>query len=169
MTREALDRGELAALAERPTRAAADTVDVKARRLVLRVIALLLAVQAVTLVVITWVYATRLDWEQELTDVMLSVRAVDTVFLGGFLLPMALFGLMVAWDMWRGRRGAWLRAMITQGILLIFCLSSYVANRGESFISVLMLLCIVLVLYLNTNDVRLSFYGRSAKRRTHSR
>jgi hypothetical protein len=169
MTRETLDTDELVELAERPPRAGADTVDFKARRLVLRVIALLLAVQAVTLAVITWVYGARLDWEQELADVMLSARAVDTLFLGGLLLPMALFGMAAAWDMWRGRRGAWLRAMIAQGILLIFCLSSYVANRGENFVYVLMLLCIVLVLYLNTNDVRLSFYGHAAKRRTHSR
>jgi hypothetical protein len=71
--------------------------------------------------------------------------------------------------LWWGQRGAWLQAMLAQGILLIFCLTSYVAHRGERYIYLLMLTCIVLVLYLNTYDVRVSFTGREAKNSTNSR
>jgi hypothetical protein len=94
---------------------------------------------------------------------------LDTVLLGGLLLPMALFDLFTAMGLWLGQRSAWLRAMISQGILLIFCLSSYVADRGERFIYLLMLTCIVLVLYLNTYDVRLSFNSRELKNPSHPR
>jgi hypothetical protein len=144
-------------------------VEVQARRWTMRVIALLLAGQATILVIIIWVTVASLNWAQELRYVMLSITVLDTVLLGGLLLPMAIFDLFTAFGLWFGQRSAWLRAMMAQGILLIFCLSSYVANRGERFSYLLMLTCIVLVLYLNTYDVRLSFNSREFKNQTRSR
>ena len=144
-------------------------VERQARRWTMRVIALLMAGQAATLVAISWVMISSLNWELEFRLVIISMRVLDAVLLGGLLLPMAIFDLITAFSLWFGRRGAWLRAMMAQGILLIFCLSSYVANRGERFIFLLMLTCIVLVLYLNTYDVRLSFTSRESKHDNHSR
>lgn len=144
-------------------------VEVQARRWTMRVIALLLTGQAAILLMIIWFTMSSLNWEQQFSAVMLSIRVMDAVLLGGLLLPMAIFDLLTAMGLWVGRRGAWLRAMIGQGILLIFCLSSYVANRGESFIFLLMLTCIVLVLYLNTYDVRLSYNSREFKNAGNSR
>jgi hypothetical protein len=144
-------------------------VEVQARRWTMRVIALLMAGQAAILLAIIWVTVSSLDWEQQFRYVMRSMTVMDTVLLGGLLLPMAVFDLFTAAGLWLGQRGAWLRAMMSQGILLIFCLSSYVANRGERFIYLLMLTCIVLVLYLNTYDVRLSFNSREFKNSTNSR
>jgi hypothetical protein len=132
----------------------------------MRVIALLLAGQAAILVAIIWVMMASLNWEQEFRAVMHSITVLDTILLGGLLLPMAIFDLFTALGLWIGQRSAWLRAMIAQGILLIFCLSSYVVNRGERFIFLLMLTCIVIVLYLNTYDVRLSFTSREYKNQT---
>jgi hypothetical protein len=144
-------------------------VEVLARRWTMRVIALLLAGQAVILVAIIWVTMASLNWEQEFRDVMLSITVLDSFLLGGLLLPMAIFGLFTAFALWMGQRSAWLRAMTAQGILLIFCLSSYVANRGERFIFLLMLTCIIIVLYLNTYDVRLSYTSREYKNQAPSR
>jgi hypothetical protein len=144
-------------------------VEVQARRWTMRVIALLLAGQAAILVAIIWVTVASLNWELAFRDVMLSITVLDTLLLGGLLLPMAIFDLFTALGLWIGQRSAWLRAMTSQGILLIFCLSSYVANRGERFIYLLMLTCIVLVLYLNTYDVRLSFNSREFKNQSRPR
>lgn len=138
-------------------------VEVMARRWTTRVIALLLAGQAFILLAIIWVTVSQLNWAQQFRYVMLSMTVMDTILLGGLLLPMAIFNGFTAMGLWLGQRTAWLRAMTSQGILLIFCLSSYVADRGERFIFMLMLTCIVLVLYLNTYDVRLAFNSRESK------
>lgn len=144
-------------------------VEVQARRWTMRVIALLLAGQAAILLAIIWLTVSSLNWDLAFRLVLRSMTVLDTILLGGLLLPMAIFDLFTAMSMWLGQRGAWLRAMTAQGILLIFCLSSYVANRGERFIFLLMLTCIVLVLYLNTYDVRLSFNSREPKNANHPR
>src|SRR3954471_21776639 len=144
-------------------------VEVLARRWTMRVIALLLAGQAAILLTIIWLSIFGPNSGQEFSDVMDSMSVMDTLLLGGLLLPMAIFDLFIAAGLWFGKRGAWLQAMTAQGILLIFCLSSYVAHRGERFIYLLMLTCIVLVLYLNTYDVRLSFNSRQSKTANHSR
>lgn len=143
-------------------------VEGQARRWTMRVIALLLVGQAVILLAIIWLMVSNLDWTKDFSQVMHAMTLLDTVLLGGLLLPMALFDLLTAMGLWLGQRSAWLRAMIAQGILLIFCLSSYVANRREDFIYLLMLTCIVLVLYLNTYDVRVSFTGREDEDLTNS-
>lgn len=140
-------------------------VDVKARRWTLRVIALLLVVQATLLIGISAVVISRIHWGQEFEDVILSLGALDTILLVALLGPLALFELVTALSMWLGRGGTWLRAMIVQGILLIFCLSSYVAQRRDSFIFLLMLSCIIIVLYLNTNDVRLTYQSSLLRHR----
>jgi hypothetical protein len=144
-------------------------VEVQARRWTMRVIALLLAGQALILIAIIWLTVSSLNWELQFRYVMRSMTVMDTLLLGGLLLPMAIFVFFTAMGMWWGQRGAWLRAMMAQGILLIFCLSSYVAHRGHNYIYLLMLTCIVLVLYLNTYDVRLTFISREAKNANHPR
>lgn len=143
-------------------------VEFKARRWTLRVIALLVAGQAIILLAILWVGVTSLNWQQEFRKVVLSMTVRETLLLGGFLLPMALWGLSTAMELWQARRRAWLRAMMAQGMLLIFCLSSYFVQQGEWFIYLLMLTCIIIVLYLNAYDVRLSFTSREPKNRIRS-
>ena len=140
-----------------------------ARRWTMRVVALLLAGQAAILVAIIWMTVSSLNWALQFRYVFLSMTVMDTLLLGGLLLPMAVFNVFTAMGLWLGQRSAWLRAMMAQGILLIFCLSSYVAHRGERFIYLLMLTCIILVLYLNTYEVRLTFTSRDAKNSTNSR
>jgi hypothetical protein len=144
-------------------------VEAQARLWTMRVIAALLAGQSAILLAIIWVNVSSLNWQQQLRYVMHSMTVLDTLLLGGLLVPMAIFDLFTAMALWLGRRSAWLRAMTAQGILLIFCLSSYVAHRGERFIYLLMLTCIILVLYLNTYNVRLSFNSRQPKNSVHPR
>lgn len=142
--------------------------DAKSRRWTSRVIALLLVVQAMLLFGISAVVLNRIHWQRELADQVLSSEALDSLLLVLLLGPLAIFELVSALGMWLGGGGAWLRAMIVQGILLIFCLSSYIANRRESYIYLLMLTCIIIVLYLNTNDVRLAYQSHLFERRERS-
>jgi hypothetical protein len=169
MAQDGTDRQTLAQMSSATLPIETMRVEVLARRWTMRVIALLLAGQAAILLAIIWVTMASLNWAQELRDVMLSITVLDSILLGGLLLPMALFDLFTALGLWLGQRSAWLRAMMAQGILLIFCLSSYIADRGERFIYLLMLTCIVIVLYLNTYDVRLSFTSRELKNQTRPR
>jgi hypothetical protein len=148
---------------------ATNQVETRARRWTMRVIALLLGGQAAILLAIIWVTVSSLNWALQFRYVFLSMTVMDTLLLGGLLLPMAIFNIFTAMGLWLGQRTAWLRAMSAQGILLIFCLSSYIADRRESFIYLLMLTCIVLVLYLNTYDVRLTFNSRKPKNATSPR
>lgn len=157
-----LNAERLAELAERHADAEAYSVDRRVRRWVARVIAALLAVQAGSLLAMTMVRLAQFDWEREVADVMLSAAALDAVLLALMLLPLAFFDLLTALGMWFERAWAWLWAMIIQGLLLIFCLSSYAINRRSWDIYFLMFICIVLVLYLNANDVRLAFTGRQS-------
>src|SRR5687767_2388424 len=83
-------------------------VEVQARRWTMRVIALLLAGQAAILVTIIWITVSSFDWEREFRDVMLSMTVLDSLLLGGLLLPMAVFDLFTAMGLWLGQRGAWL-------------------------------------------------------------
>jgi hypothetical protein len=59
------------------------------------------------------------------------------------------------------RRFAWLLAMTLQGLILLRCLILYFATsshlRSSSWIHLIMLYSIILVLYLNTTDIRLAF------------
>jgi branched-subunit amino acid transport protein AzlD len=143
-------------------------VEVRARRWTMRVIALLLAGQTAILFINIWRMLGSLNWELEFSAMLRSMRMVDALLLGGLLMPVAVFDLYTAISMWLGQRGAWLRAMMVQGILLIFCLSSYVVDRAEEFVYLLMLTCIVLVLYLNNYDVRLSLTSRETENAANS-
>jgi hypothetical protein len=158
---------KLAELAERHADMASYSVDRLARRWISRVIAGLLALQAASLIAMNVARLARFNWERELADVMLSAAALDALLIALFLLPLAFVDLITAVSMWFERSWAWLWAMIIQGMLLIFCLSSYAADQRETDIYFLMLTCIVLVLYLNTNDVRLAFTSRQSAYRHH--
>ncbi len=134
--------------------------DRQARQWVVRVIALLLVVQALALLLVSGATGLSLNWSRELGRVVISLRVLDTMLLLVVLVPVAIFEIVTAFGLWLGQSSAWLRALIVQGLLLIYCLSSYISGRSQGFIYLLMLLCIVNVLYLNTNDVRLAFQSR---------
>ena len=156
----------LARLTERQATASAAGGEHRARLWVLRVIALLLVAQAFTLLIVTGATGLALNWQRELRDPVLSPRVLDVLLLLGVLVPVAVFEVVTAVGIWMVRSGAWLRALILQGLLLIYCLSMYISGRSKPFIYLLMLLCILNVLYLNANDVRLTFQRRRRPART---
>jgi hypothetical protein len=144
-------------------------VDIKARRWTMRVIALLLGFQAAGLLCICMLYLRRMDWRDGFQAALTTAGALDSLLPVALLGTLAVFELLTAGSMWRLRPQAWLRAMIVQGILLIYCLSSYVGHRRDGFVYLLMLSCIVIVLYLNTNDVRITYQTSLFQRRERPR
>jgi hypothetical protein len=139
-------------------------IDAKTRRWALHVITLLLFLQAAGLLAVSIYYATLVDWGQEYERWLLSNNTLEALLLIFLFMPLAIVGTLTAVGFLFVQRGAWLRAMIVQGLLLIFCLSSYFSGHREPVIFLTMVICIVLVLYLNTNDIRLTFYAKKPQR-----
>jgi hypothetical protein len=131
----------------------------------IRAISLLLLIQTIGLFSISLYLFSRIDWESEFNDVALSVAALETISFIGFFVPVAALMLFAAIGFFFLWRVAWLIAMITQGSSLFGALSIYFTFTSElseaNFIYLIMLYSIVLVLYLNTNDVRITFQAKS--------
>ena len=126
-----------------------------------RVIGLLLFLQAFMISGITIYFARQIDWERELEDIVLSLRALDIVMWAATLAPVILLLLVTSLAFLLYRRFAWLLAMTLQGLILLRCLILYFGTnshlRNSSWIHLIMLYSIILVLYLNTTDIRLAF------------
>jgi hypothetical protein len=123
---------------------------------------------------------TILAWLQVLQS--LSVLALRLFFSTGWLLvdleqaaqflPLALFdhmfsisvtlllsvlGILIAIALYRLRPWAWLAAMSLQGLGLLAALIGYI-NQHPNYIG--MLISILLVLYLNQNEVKAAFFRK---------
>ena len=126
-----------------------------------RIIGVLLVIQAILISSTTILFARQIEWEREFNDVMLSIAALDIVMWGATLAPIILLLFVAAIAFLLYRRFAWLLAMTLQGLLLLRCLILYFGTeshlRDSTWVHLLMLYAIILVLYLNTTDIRLSF------------
>jgi hypothetical protein len=126
-----------------------------------RVIGLLLFLQVFLIGGVTVYFVQQIDWERELEDIMLSLRALDIVMWGVTLAPVMLLLLVSSLAILLYRRFAWLLAMTLQGVILLRCLILYFGSnsilRTSPWVHLIMLYAVVLVLYLNTTDIRLAF------------
>ena len=127
-----------------------------------RVLALLLVAQALGLLSIVLVESQMVDWEglmalppsrQELIEQVSAALALAVV-----LAPVALLSLLAAFGLLLGWRTGWVLGMLAQTLTLTLCLGLYVFERTV-LIYPLMLISILLVLYLNTDEVRLILMG----------
>jgi hypothetical protein len=132
----------------------------------IRIIGLLLVGQAIGAGVIVAYLAQRIDWEREFADVAPSLEAIE---IGAFVLlftplaialPLTALALVFRW------RVAWVAAMLEQGLLLFFCLAFYLESatflQSALWLYAGMFYSVLMVLYLNTADVRLAFLARPA-------
>ena len=126
-----------------------------------RIVGLLLFLQAFLISGVTVHFAQQVNWERELEDIMLSVWALDILMWVATLAPVILLLLVTSLAFLLYRRFAWLLAMTLQGLILLRCLILYFGSnsllRDSRWIHLIMLFAIVLVLYLNTTDIRLAF------------
>ncbi|MCA1730359.1 MAG: hypothetical protein LC751_13385 [Actinobacteria bacterium] len=138
--------------------------------------ALLLVLQAAGLGGINAYYISQIDWqqvEQQIeTDGSLSpeiTEAVEHAAVIAFTLgPPAVLAVLAALGFVFLFRVGWLLAMIVQAITLLSCLLLYsdwepVLGWDPVFIYPVMLYCIVMVLYLNSSEVRAAFHVRRRK------
>jgi hypothetical protein len=127
-----------------------------------RAISLLLIVQALGLIGINAWLLSGIDWEREFAFVFLSLTALDTLSFSTMFTLIAVVSFFTAFAFFLRRRSAWLVAMTIQGAILFCCLWIYFLTtshlRASLFIYLIMLYSILLVLYLNTTDVRQAFW-----------
>jgi hypothetical protein len=134
-----------------------------------RVASLLLLLQAGGLVTIHFLNLRRLDWTfiDLDTGAMVSaipdanVAALSFAFLfvpSAVLAVLAAIGTLFLW------RTGWLLAMLTQGLTLLVCLLSYFHER-PAIIYPIMLYTVLMVLNLNSFEVRAAVHNRQEQNR----
>lgn len=133
-----------------------------------RISALLLASQALMLLGLSgwvWMQATPL---LATGDVLSAAAILDTLLFAAMFLPLGLLGLLSALMLATHRRRAWIPAMLLEAAILgvslyfYFALPSATVSANGTIYAV-MLSCIVMVLYLNTTDVRQTFHLTTAR------
>lgn len=131
-----------------------------------RVIGLLLFLQACMLSAISIYFAGQISWDREWEDIMLSMTTLDVIMWVATIVPLVLLLLFTSIGFLLYRRFAWLFAMTLQGLILLRCLFIYFATHSHlqrsPWIHLVMLYSIILVLYLNTSDIRLAFTAHPA-------
>ena len=124
-----------------------------------RAIGLLLAFQVVCLVGLGAHEFLQVDWRQIGAEEP-SQQVIEALTLTLFV-PPAVMTLMSALSFLLLRRKGWLLAAISQGLSLGVCLWLY-SQTQPWYVYPLMAYCILMILYLNSHDVRVVFHLRRA-------
>ncbi len=118
----------------------------------------------------------QVDWQQvqqqaETTaslspELVEAIRQTAAVVL--LLGPPAVLALLAAFGFLFMLRVGWLLAMIVQALTLLACLLLYaeweeLLPEEPMFVYPVMLYCIVMVLYLNSSDIRVAFHVRQRR------
>jgi hypothetical protein len=124
-------------------------------------------VQALGLAGIILYFAFSIDWAaRDAADLIESRSAQDTAIFITLFTGVVVAAFLTAMSAFLRWRGAWLMAMGLQGLILAYCLDIYFFTlsylRASMFIYLIMLYSIIMVLYLNTTDVRLAFFTKPA-------
>jgi hypothetical protein len=122
-------------------------------------VVLLMVFQAVGLAIVPVLYLSRVNWIRERALGGLSATAVDTLLFSIVSLPLAIFAGRAVWGLIHLKRSAWLQAMSIQALLLVFALATYVLQEANALTYWALLSCIIVVMYLNTHEVRASFHA----------
>ena len=99
----------------------------------------------------------QLDWQQ-IRPEALPLQAVEVLALALFV-PPAVMTLLSALSFLFLRRRGWLLAAIAQGLSLGICLWLY-SEFQPGYVYPIMAYCILMILYLNSQDVRIVFHPR---------
>ena len=128
-----------------------------------RALGLFLLLQAMGYGTLSIYLLLPLDWRaalQERVDLVLPQQG-DALSLGIILIPAAILAALSAIGFLLRFRAGWLLAMAMQGATLLGCLVLYFDEKPRVIFPV-MLFCIVMAFHLNSTDVRMAFYGRTA-------
>ena len=143
--------------------ATADTI-IPHNPLPIRAITLLLGLQTVGLLSMLFYFLNGVDWHAELAAEIPSRTASDTTLLLTLFLPIAVGLVVVTLAFFWQRRSAWIMTMLLQGSSLFCCLWLYFATdsflRDSRWLYIQIASSVILVLYLNTEDVRTAFLSK---------
>jgi hypothetical protein len=124
---------------------------------------LLLVLQVVCLVALGAHEALQVDWRGLSSETATSRPVIEALTLALFI-PPAVMTLMSALGFLLLRRRGWLLAAISQGLSLGVCLWLY-SQLQPWYVYPIMAYCILMILYLNSQDVRVVFHPRRAAAR----
>jgi len=125
-----------------------------------RVIGLLLILEVLGLAGLGVYEFAQVDWQQ-LRPEAPSQRTIEVLALLLFV-PPAVMALLSALSFLLLRRRGWLLAAIAQGVSLGICLWLY-SEFQPVYVYPIMAYCILIILYLNSQDVRVVFHPRRDK------
>lgn len=108
-----------------------------------------------------WRVLSRVDWER--MPVQAPPPAVIEAAVFAFFVPSAALMLVSAVGFFFLRRKGWVLAALAQGMSLAVCLWLY-GVFGPYYVYPIMAYCVLMILYLNSHDVRVVFHvGREAR------
>lgn len=117
----------------------------------------LLVLQAVLLVGGVLYRAALVDWHVEFSALPGSPEAVEAILAIAVFGPMAIMAVAAAICFLIRLRTAWALAMVTQGLCLAGSLSLRLGQGVSLTYAAVMLYSMIMVLYLNSSEVRLAF------------
>jgi hypothetical protein len=127
-----------------------------------RAIGLLLILQVIGLAGLGAYEVLQVDWQRFSREAP-SQQAIEVVVLALFV-PPAVMTLLAALSFLVLRRRGWLLAAIAQGLNLGICLWLYTEFQPV-YVYPVMAYCILMILYLNSQDVRVVFHpGRNKQK-----
>jgi len=135
----------------------------RSRPWTVRMVGLLLLVQAVAYVAFSVYLLLPYDWRATLAEGVLaqSYAQASALSFSLLLIPAAILALLSAIGFLFLFRAGWLLAMVMQAATLAACLALYFGSKPPVLYPA-MLFCIVMTFYLNSFDVRVAFYGGPA-------
>lgn len=136
----------------------------RASRRSVRVVGVILLAQTAALSLVGFSRTAQLGWQRLLPGAP-SISFEDAIFTT-FFLPSGVLALLAGLSFLLLTRRGWTLAALSQGLSLGGCLWFY-ADSQPTFIYPLMVLCIIVVLYLNSYDVRVRFDTRPGDPREH--
>lgn len=122
-----------------------------------RIVSGLLVLQAVLLVGGVIYRAALVDWRLGPAELARLPEAVEASLAITVFVPMAIMAVVAAICFVLRLRVAWTLAMVTQGLCLGGSLSLRVGRTVSLVYAAVMLYAIMMVLYLNSSEVRLAF------------
>ena len=118
---------------------------------------MLLLLEVIGLVALGGYEFLQVDW-QGIDPEHLPQRAIEVAAFALFV-PPALLTLLSALSFLLLRRRGWLLAAIAQGVSLAVCLWLYSLFQ-PGYVYPVMAYCVLMILYLNSHDVRVAFRPR---------
>ena len=124
----------------------------------IRVVGLLLILQVIGLVGLAAYEVVQVDWQRVQAEAAPPPQVLEVLAFALFV-PSAVMTLLSALSFLLLRRKGWLLAAIGQGLGLAVCLWLY-SQFQPWYVYPIMAYCTIMILYLNSQDVRTMFHPR---------